>query len=196
MATILDTVLLDKFSIIFTWILIFAVVFAISEATKLIQNKVLTSIIAFCMATLAVLTPSLPKILSTFAPWVVVIAIFFLFLLMLGNFLGLPTQQIIYQLGGRGALWWIMTPLIIALIFSLSNVFGQKLLEERTTPDEGATASATGVDDGSVASSSHKETVVFTLTNPKVLGVIFLLLIAIFSILFLTGTPGIPYPKF
>lgn len=193
MATILDTVLLDKFSIIFIWILIFAVVFALSESTKLIQNKVLTSIIAFCLATLAVLTPSLPKILSNFAPWVVVIAIFVLFMLMLTNFLGLPTKEIVLQLGGRGAIWWILTPLIIGLIFSFSQVFGQNLLNERTNSDGTVTTVSTG-DTGSVTSSDHNDAVLFTLTSPKVLGMILLLLIGLFAILFLTGVPVLPRP--
>jgi hypothetical protein len=197
MATFLDTFLLDKFSIIFTWVLIFAAVYAIGESTKLIQNKVLTAIIAFCIATLAVLTPEVPKILSSFAPWVVIIAIFFLFMLMLANFLGLPSQQILYALGGRGAIWIVLTPLLIAFIFSLSSVFGQSLLNESTgsTTTTDTTATDSSSSDGSVSSSDHQQAVVSTLTNPKVLGFIFLLIIALFAILFLTMTPSMPYPR-
>jgi hypothetical protein len=199
MATFLDAVLLDKFSIIFTWVLVFAVVFAIIEATKLIQNKVLTAIIAFCLATLAVITPSLPKILVSFMPWVVVVSIFVLFMLALGNFMGIPTLQIAYSFGGRRAVWIVLTPLLIGMLFSLSNVFGQGLLEQgkggSTATSETAGSTATGSETGGVSSSNHQTAVITTMTNPKVLGLIFLLLIAMFAIMFLTGTPSLPYPK-
>jgi hypothetical protein len=200
MATFLDALLLDKFSIIFTWVLIFAVVFAIIEATKVIQNKVLTATIAFCLATLAIATPSLPQILVKFMPWAIVVTIFVLFMLVLGNFMGVPTKEIAYSFGGRRAVWIVLTPLLVGLLFSLSNVFGQGMLSQRTGDSSTDTSgsgdsSVTTSEDASVSSSDHGEAVVLTLTNPKVLGLIALLIIALFAIMFLTGTPGLPYPR-
>jgi hypothetical protein len=191
MATLFDTALLEKFSIIFTWILIFAVVYGVAEMTKIIQSKPLVAIIAFCIATLAIITPAMPKILSSLAPWIVIIAIVILFLLMLANFLGIPTIQIVSGLGGRGAIWLVMAPLLIAVIFSLSSVFGQNLLEQRTSGNDTTIVTATSSD----TSSSHDQSVILALTNPKVLGVVIILLIAMFAILFLTGTASLPIPR-
>ncbi|MBN2454021.1 hypothetical protein JXB11_00595 [Candidatus Woesearchaeota archaeon] len=191
MATFLDTVLLEKLSVVFTWLVVFVVAFGVAEVTNILKNRTLNAIFAISIAFLVGFSQPVTSVIAGFAPWAVIIGFFFLFLLLLGNFLGFPTSgagSIIEVMGGKGAIWWVLVPLFIAFAFTLSGAFGQQLLEERTGPQDTTTA----VDGGSVASSEHEESVIVTLTNPKVLGLMLVFIIGLFTILFLTGAPPIP----
>jgi hypothetical protein len=182
MATFLDTALLDKFSIVFTWLLVFIVVFGVAEVTNVLKNRALNALLALSIAVIVGFSPSLAAVISGFAPWFVVIAIFILFLLLLTNFMGIPTANLVEMFGGKAAGWWILVPFIVALVVALSSAFGQGLLEERTGP-----AGEGEVIEGDT--TPHRESVVLTLTNPKVLGMLLVLLIGMFTIIFLAGGP-------
>jgi hypothetical protein len=187
MATFLDTALIDKVSVIFTWLLVFVLVFGMAEVTNLLKNRALNALLALSIAVLVGFSPSITAIISGFAPWFIVIAFLILFLLLLSNFMGIPTANIVETLGGKNASWWLLVPLFVALTAALSGAIGQSLLEERTGTQTITTADGETI---TLQETPHRESVVLTLTNPKVLGLILILLIAMFTIIFLAGGPS------
>ena len=192
MATFLDTIVLEKFYLVFSWLLIFVVVFGAAEVTNIFKNRALHALLAFAFAMIAGFSPSVLKVLSNFAPWVLILAFFFLFVIMITGMLGISMPQLVEGMGGKGAIWWVLVPFIIALIWSLSTVFGQGMLEERVS--EECTTLEGEAQDQCIEDSSHKQSVILTLTNPKVLGMMLIFLIGMFTVIFLTGTPALPKP--
>ena len=79
MATVLDIGLLQEFQIIFGWIFVFVLVYAVLELTKVLgENKGLNAIIGFTAATLFALSSQAVAIVTGMAPWVVVMVVVFM----------------------------------------------------------------------------------------------------------------------
>ena len=187
MATFLDTTLLEQSSVVFSWVLVFVVVFGVAEAVNLLKNKTLNALLAFTVAMVTTTSNSVQAIISNLTPAFVVIAFFALFLMILANFMGMPTGDIVGAMGGKNAAWYLIVPFMIAVLVGLSSSIGQGLLEERTGDE-----TTTIIDEAGnevVVTTPHKESVVVTLTNPKVLGMILVIFVGMFTIIFLAGKP-------
>lgn len=176
MATVLDVGLFDQVSVIFTWLLVFIIMFGFLEAVNPLKNRAIHATLAFVIAIFAGFSNITTGFISTMLPWFFVIALFVFFVFLIGNFMGISSPAIVESLGGQNAIWWILVLGFFIVAGSLSAVFGQDLLEERDTDD----------------SSSQKTSAVLTFTNPKILGFGLLIIISAFTIVFLTaGGKGI-----
>src|SRR3989338_1980421 len=104
MANILDLTLLREFSQIFVWILIFVVSYGILQAANIFHSKGLHALIAVALTVLIGTTGS-TSVLTSMIPWFVVLGFFLVFILILGQFIGLKQTDVLSVFGGKGTIW-------------------------------------------------------------------------------------------
>jgi len=95
MATILDVGILSYFTPVFVFLLIFAIVFAILEKTRILgKNKGLNSLVAFVIAMLFILTPELIGVVKLSMPWFILLLVLIVFIVVLFLFVGVKAESI------------------------------------------------------------------------------------------------------
>lgn len=188
MATVFDLGLLQEFQIIFVWLLVFVLVYAILELTKVLgENKGLHAIIALCAAIIFSFSKSAVHVVTGMTPWIVVMLFFFLFLLMGIRFAfgEAGDQYLLSVLGGeKGAAWWIFIPVVIILSVMLMSAVGPAL-----TPTGNNESGSVGDSDMSTDTSDWQRNILNTMFHPKILGTGILLLIAMFTITTICSVP-------
>jgi hypothetical protein len=182
MATFLDITLLEKFSIIFPFLLVFVVVFGTLSYSKILgNNKALQSFFALILAFFTFFSPTIRIIINRMAPWFVLLFIAILFIIMAFKAYGATDADITNLLHskryGSQIVWWILVLAIIIVIGSITLRGGEKGIRPTSmniTTSEGTTTTT----------DVTKEKSVFwdTLLHPKVLGLVAILLIANFTI--------------
>lgn len=176
MANVLDLGLLKDFSYIFGWILIFVVVYGILQVIDIFKSRGIHALIALTITVLVATNTGTMNVVSDLLPWFVIMGFFIVFLLVLGNFMGVSTGDVIARFGGKAIVWWIFVPLMIGLIISL--VSGGQFSRGDTTrvdPETGELIKVPG------------KTVINIITDPKVLGFILLLSISAITIALMAG---------
>ena len=195
MANVFDIGLINEFRIIFGWLFIFVIVYAVLQVTKVLgDNKGLHGIFAFALATLFAIQPNAVSIVTGSAPWFVVMIVIFMFMMLIARsaFGEEQGDRILMHLFGReeGAGWWIFVPVIIIIGMMIAS----------TGWWEGPTGgpSVSDVDDpdyepgdGNTDTEDYETNVVNTIFHPKVLGMVVLLVIALFTVLTITAVPRI-----
>lgn len=184
MATFLDLGLLQYFDFIFPILLIFAVVFALLHKTKILgENPSLNAVIAFALALMSLLSPDLIDLINFMSPWFVLVFVFLILLLLVYQTLGATEKDIFSALKGEKTIQWAVFGIaILILIAGVAHVFGQRMLPLTQTPTE------TVITEGSTTTPAYEQNVFATLFNTKILGLIFIFLIAVFAIAFLSGS--------
>jgi hypothetical protein len=87
MATLLDASLLNGFSAIFAFILVFAMLYGLITFTKVFKlSNGLASLVAFCLAILTVMSPTVVKVIKVITPWYVLF-MFILLLIIIGTYM-------------------------------------------------------------------------------------------------------------
>lgn len=175
MATPLDVGILAKFNIIFPFLLILIFTYVFLSKTSWLKGKeAVAFIIAFVLALMTLLSPIAVQTINMMAPWIILFFIFILFLLMAYQTLGVPeaniTEIITKSKYASEIFWWILIVMLIIGIGSLASVLshreatyiGTELTEEIAPTEE------TGFWQ--------------IVSEPKVLGVALILLIAMFTI--------------
>ena len=83
MVTVLDLGLIQAFDVIFPVLLVFALVFAIFQKTKVVGDSVgINSIIAVSVAFMVLISDTLTQIINFMVPWFAVVIIFFILLIL------------------------------------------------------------------------------------------------------------------
>ncbi len=176
MANVLDLGLLKDFSFMFGYLLIFVVVYGLLQITDLFKNRGIHALVALAVTVLIATTSGAMAVVSGLTPWFVIVGFFLVFMIVLTNFLGIPTVEVIGSFGGKGVVWWIFVPLMIGLVISL--VTGGQFSRGDTTridPDTGEVIKEPG------------KTVINVITEPKVLGFILILAISAITIALMAG---------
>ena len=183
MATFLDLTVLEKLSIIFPFLLVFAVIYGILRYAKTFgeEKEGLHAIIALAIASMVIFSPGAVALIEEMIPWFVVMFLVILMIIMSFMFFGTKEAEFMSALKNSSIVTWVIVFSVIIVLFSFSNVYGQQLLTgEPETPAVGTTVeSGTGTSDFSQNLSN-------TLFHPKILGMILILLVATFTIMFLT----------
>ena len=164
MATFLDVAGLAQFSNLFVFILVWLGVVAILTATKALgENKAIIWIIGLIVGLLVWFSPIAIGSIKFIIPWFGVIFIFVLFIIMATKLFGVSGTEF-------ADLKWVVVVIIILglVIGALSYV-----REESKIP-----GNETGKD------FSKSTSVIF---HPKVIGMIFISLVAVFTIALLAG---------
>jgi len=172
MATFLDTLgVLDYFAPIFSALLVFAIVYSILQKVQILgDNKVIHSLIAISLGILVLLIPDLVDLINFIAPWFVVVFIFVVLLLMTYQMFGLKEENIVhYMINDKSINWTIIAIGLIIILAGIFVTFGERALQTG--------AEQTGF-------QANLFSIIF---NPKVLGLLLILGISVFTIAFLGG---------
>jgi len=183
MATPLDTSLLQKFDIIFPFLLVLVLVYVVLGRVSWFKDKqALCFIIAFALGILTVFNNVAVRTINMMAPWFVLLFIFMILVLMAYMAFGVKEETILDTVTkGKYAsdfAYWILALVLIIGIGSLTTVISEEK-GFNTIGNETTAAPASG------------EKVGFweTLFHPKVLGLALLLLVAMFTIQKLAAAP-------
>ena len=182
MATPLDFGLLQNFGMLFPFLLVLVFAYALLAKTQLFgENKGLYAFIAFVLAVATLLSPIAIKAINRMAPWFVIVFIFAIFVLITYQLFGVEQKTITELLTGKkygsSFFYWILTIVLIIGIWSLSSVISEE--REAVAQTQSAVQNATQPAQQSAGLQS--------LLNPKVLGMILILLVALFTVKNLTS---------
>ena len=185
METFLEIGVLNYFSIIFPALLVFVIIFAILEKTKILgESKSVHAIAAIVAAFLVMLSKDIIAIINFGAPWFVLVFVFLTLLLLIYRFMGASEADIAKVIRtDKPIQWTIFIVAIVIVLASISNIYGQRLLEQ-------AEAEGLSVEEFKEKEAAEGRTfsgeLYSTIFNPKILGLIFIFLVAVFTIALLS----------
>lgn len=190
MATFLEVGLVGLAAPIFAFLLFFIITYGFLMKSKPFgdQNG-LYALIAVSIGFIVLISDAATFLLLFMTPWffvLIFIGFFILFILMM---FGLKEKDLTAGSTSELRTWAIILTIVI-LIFGLGQVFGQTSLEAggfsegEVVPVE----QTQQVGEGSVATNDFGTNVISTVFDPKVLGLIAIMLVAIFSMFLLTRT--------
>lgn len=197
MATFLDVGLIENFGVIFVILLIFLILFGLLEYIKAFGEgkRGLHAIIALVVALLFLVSKIATKIVAMMVPWFMVVVIFIFFTLFLARMFGLEEAGVKKLIADPNVYPWIIAFAGLILFLSLGNAFGQSLLEKGEGFEKPANYTAEGPGTGlqpvtpgtrSTTTTSFTTNLLNTLRHPKVMGVLFVFLVGMFALIFLT----------
>jgi len=201
MATILDVSLTGYFSVMFTFLFVFVIVYAILEYMKPFgkdANKGWHAMLALSVAVLTVTYKPAVGIINFLAPWFLILAILIFFILFALGVFGLKESDFANAARKDSTIYtFIIVFAIVFLVIALGSVFGQSFLSKEDAPTnelppvDSSDPPATSADGTPIASGDdYQENVYNAIFHPKVLGFVFLMLVAVFTIVFLTKSQG------
>ena len=144
----------------------------------------INAIISVAASLMVLLSNSTIQIINLMVPWFVVAFLFFILLLLIFMLFGAKETDIFnYIKNDRGVAWVIIGVALIIFIAAFGKVLGQNIgpyLDEGQTEITGDTAN--------VATGDFETNVTGIMFHPKVLGLMIIFGVIIFSIGLLTGT--------
>ena len=193
MATFLDISILGNFVTIFTFLLVFVIVFGMLELFKAFGDghKGLHAIIAIAIAFIVIFSKGVVAVIQTFTPWFTILIIVIFFILFAIRMFGATDKDIRDELMKDSTITtWVIIFTVVIILFSLGSGFGQDSLDQTATPTQGVASVNATVPGTSTATSSFNQNLYNTLFHPKVLGMLLVMLLAVMAMLFLTGSEG------
>ena len=168
MATFLDVAGLEYFSTFFVFIFVWMAVYAILAYTKIFgSNKAISILVGLMMGIFVLFSSTAAGIIQYIAPWFAVIFIFIMLISVTTNMFGVGGFE------SYASLKWILLVMIIItlIVGSLSYV-----REKTVIPGENETSE--DIDYGKTSNFFF---------HPRVLGLLFVLVMAVFTIALLAG---------
>lgn len=166
MATFLDITGLQQFSTFFVFIFVWLAVYAILTYSKILgDNKAIHIVMGLVIGLLVLFSPIATGAIEYIAPWFAVVFIFVIFATMALKLFGATGVESL----GSLRIITVVVILLILMVGALSYV-----RQQITVPGENETS----IDYGKTT------TILF---HPKILGVMFVLIIAIFTIVLMAG---------
>lgn len=183
MATFLDLGILNYFNSIFPALLIFAVMFALLNKIKILGDKKgINAFVAIIVAFMVLISEDVTRSINLMAPWFILVFIFAILLLTVYMILGAKEEDFSSFIKTDKAIQWFIFAIgLIIVIGSLSQVYGQRFV--KGTPEYNET-----YEDGQISTSTGSFTtnVSNVFFNTKILGVLFIFLVAVFAIALLS----------
>ncbi len=181
MVSILDTGLLQSFDFIFPVLLVWAFMFALLQKTKVIGEAMgINALIASAAALMVLLSRTVIDMINFMIPWFAIAIIFFIMMILLFMIMGAKDITAYKQ----SNIQWILIAVGILIIFSaFGKVMGQSLLEQAAQGGE-----AQG-EDGVAApgDGSFQQNIFTTIFDPKVLGLLVIFAIVVFTVALMSG---------
>ncbi len=173
-------------------------------------DKKTYGLLAFLIALIMVMTPKAIGVVMTATPWLVLIVMLGFFFIFYAMMFGVDQKGITSIMTGTGK-GWLITLVVIVVLFAVGSAFGPSLTK-LSVPDASSNAnppidpsepvmdaqgnivpagsltpvSGAGVPGSSgVATNDFSTNLIFTLINPKVLGMIFLFLLGTLTVILL-----------
>lgn len=195
MATFLDVSILSNFISVFTMLLVFVIVFGVSEVMNLFGEgkKGLRAMVALAVSFIVLFSKGIMVVIQTFTPWFVLLVLVIFFMLFAVRMFGVGEKEIKAEIMKDSTITtWIIILVVTMVLFSLGTGLGQTSLEQtRSGGTESGSGGAITVNNqsaGSVSSSDFSQNLYNTIYHPKILGLILIMLIAVIAILFLTAS--------
>src|SRR3989338_445925 len=132
MATFLDLGLLQHFAIIFPFLLVFVVTYAILTKFKVISEETsINALIAFAFAAMTLFSKPANALIITASPWFVVMFMLILFVILGFRLLGIKESKITDVMEKEfGAPHWLIIVMVgLIIIGSMGVVFGPGVLQ-------------------------------------------------------------------
>jgi len=188
MATVLDIGLLEAFSRIFGMLLVVFLVYGVLDYSKLFgEKKALYALIAFMMGLTMLFVPSVAELITVITPWFVVIFLLVIFILLTIGIFGAKEEDFLSALKsprGNQIVTWVIFFSIIIFLAGLGKVFFTGENEIPKVSDEGVVQTG---EVGATGTSAFWATIF----HPKVLGMICVMVIGLFTIMLLTAQPKV-----
>lgn len=171
MATFLDVSGLQAFSQIFVFVLVILAVYAVFAYNNAFGGaKWIAWLIAFVVAIFVILSDLLTGLIQHIAPWFAVLFIFVIFITMASKIFGATTSDVAeYK--------WILFAVVIIIFIVGSLLYIRKEITVPGDLDE---------EGNEIKEASYVTTSNF-IFHPKIMGIIFVLLVAVFTIALLAG---------
>ncbi len=190
MATFFDIALLSNFSIIFTFLIVFAIVFAMLEFLKIFgDNKPIHAVIALSAAMVMIFSKGAVEVINFMVPWFMILVIVATFGIIGYKLFAGPGADLSILHQGTSLRSWVIAIVAIIFLIALAQTFGQDigpyLGEPNVTQKEALDPGAVP----STATESFAENLTATLFHPRVLALVVIILIATFAIVFLAQKP-------
>ncbi|MBN1157207.1 hypothetical protein JXA85_06295 [Candidatus Woesearchaeota archaeon] len=190
MASPLDVSLLKPFSIIFSMLLVYAIVYGLLSYSKLFGEKnSLHAIIALAAAVMVLVSPSLGAVIRIMTPWFAVLFIFLVMMLVFYRIMGAPENYFFDALKKNKEIsTWIMIISFTVLASTLGYVYFGGTSDTSTQTVVHAEGGNVSLEVQGDVSGRGTGTVMATIFHPKVLGMIVLLLVGVFSVTLLASS--------
>jgi len=193
MATVLDTGVLNYFLPVFVFLFVFTAVFALLEKTKILgASKTLNVAAALSIAVMTLFTGSFVSLISIIVPWFIFLAvILFLVFMIFGFFSGesdfTKTIGSTWKIFGQTPIFVIM---LIIILVGISIVFDTTLSPYSVSSPEAVAVAATTSGSNiteltTTGATNSREQTIKTLTHPRMLAALIMLIIAAASMRYL-----------
>lgn len=178
MASLISSQLFSFMNPVFVFLFTYALVYALLIKSKVLgEHKGVSSILSLVIAIFVASSSDYALISSAFPPFILILLLF-VFLLIIGHFLGLDSKNFVKIFGGeRGASWFVFIIALILIGAILANFYGGKLLEMGTQSNS-----------TTEPQSEFQKNLVKSVFNENVLGFILVLLVAFLAMRFIAGT--------
>ena len=192
MTTFIDISIIKNFSTIFSFILVFVLVYALLEWFKIFGEgqKSIHALIAMVIAFFVCISSGVLVFIQTFTPWFMMFILLVFFILFAVRMFGIQTSEIQTAFHNKGSiLTWIIIFTVLILLFSLGAGFGQQSLDQGQK--NGTTVSVnTGNTTSPTDTGSFQQNLYNTIFHPKVLGLLLIMLIVVVAMLLITDVEG------
>lgn len=193
MATFLDTGLLEIFSAIFMFLLVYSVLWGVLTFRKPFgENNGIYALISLAISFFVLLSVPVQQYIAFVAPWFLVLMI--VFFLIITSFSLFAEVNWMDVLKNDTAKTWIMIFVGLILVLGLAFSFGQSALESGgtvpTQNPETQEVRPVAQNQQGTTTGSFEANLVNTLFHPKVLGLMLIFLLSTFIIFFLSAPSG------
>jgi hypothetical protein len=174
MASIMDIGLLEYFTPVFVFALVWIITLAILEKTKLFgDNQAIHWVISFCMAVLVVVIPGLTDVIKIMTPWFIVLFIFIILLVLIFLFMGVKGDTVAGVFGQNQFVIWVVILVALGIFgFAMMQVYGDAV-QNITNPDD---------------ESNLNSQIGQILFHPKIMAMVLILVIAGLIVRFVSAT--------
>jgi hypothetical protein len=180
MASLLDISLLGYFSDIFVIVFVFTATYGILLVKSPFgDNKGLNALIAFAVSFMLIFSKDAITIVKNTVPWFIIIMLVLVMALMVTKSIGASWTSTIMESMGTWILVIGIVIFVINLGFSLGPSAGPYLGSNGSINPDSVVAGSSG----DVASNNYAQNFSATLFHPKVLALILIFIISIFSVL-------------
>jgi len=189
MATFIDISIIKNFSVLFTFILVFVIIYGLLEVFKVFGEgrNGLNAMIAVVIAFLVSISTGVTTVIQTFTPWFTIIIIVIFFILFAVRMFGVSTADITKAFANNTSiLTFIIIFAVVILLFSLGAGFGQQTLDQGQKNGT-TTSTATGNVTSTTNTGSFNQNLYNTIYHPKILGLVLMMLIVVVAMLLLTS---------
>lgn len=165
MATFLDVTGLSYFSNLFSFLFVWIIIYALLKWKKFLgDNDLLNALIGLIFGVFTIVNPTITEIIVFIAPWIALVFIFILFIEVAGGMTGG------IGLGDSAAKTIFFTLLIVIVIIGILIYARDKM----DVPDE-------------ITEDSDMSKLNNVLFHPKFIGMVFILIVAVFTVALLTS---------